>query len=88
MAGQGKRGSEDVPPNPCQVSRGAHRRGVPGFPLSRPPHALTVHLVLMARVGQNLVHSMQVIQRCILTGYTIPSTSPNTPMEHISRQTR
>ena len=51
-------------------------------------HALTVHRVPMAWAGQKSLHRRQVMQRCILTGYTTPSTTPNTPMEHISRQIR
>ena len=49
-------------------------------------HARTVHLVLMAWVGQKSAHRRQVMQRCILTGYTASSTTPNTPIEHIPMQ--
>jgi hypothetical protein len=80
MTGQGKTGF--LGNLPSQVK--SHIR--PGRPEIF--HARTVHLVLMARVGQKSEHRRQVMQRCIFTGYTTSSTSPNTPMEHMSRQFR
>jgi hypothetical protein len=58
-----------------------------GPPGTCPSHqALTVHLVLMAWVGQKSLHFRQVQQRCIRIAMTVWSTRPKTPMEHLSMQ--
>lgn len=59
-----------------------------GNPLIIMFHALRIHRMLMAWCGQNSLHLKQEQQRWLLYGYTRPSFFTNTPIEHMSMQTR